>query len=218
MSLVNELVDVCRKVYANKFVSAYDGNISVRSSSNTFLITRSGICKGEISADDILEIDESGKLIKGSGKVSTENKLHLYIYSKRPEVNSVVHCHPIYASAFAIHGEGMTKHVLPEVVLSLGKVPLCEYATPSTDELYKSLEPHVNYSWALLLQNHGAVTLGKNLKDAYYKMEKLEHTAKIIFLARMLGGEKELHVENVQELLKISKETYSVEQDLRNIF
>jgi len=218
MSLVDELVQVCRKVYENKFVSAYDGNISVKNSANTFLITRSGVCKGEVTQDDILEMDADGKVLKGEGKVSTENKLHRYAFSKRPEVNAVVHCHPIYVSAFAVFGEGFTKHVLPEVILTLGKVPLCDYATPSTDELTKTLEPHINYSWAFLLRNHGAITLGKDLKDAYYKMEKLEHTAKIIFLARLLGGEKELHIEKVQELLKISKETYSIDQDLRNIF
>ncbi len=218
MSLADELVKVCRKVYENKFVSAYDGNISVRNSADTFLITRSGVCKGEVTDNDILEIDTSGKIVNGSGKVSTENKLHLYVYSKRPEVKAVVHCHPIYTSAFAIFGEGLTKHILPEVILTLGKVPLCDYATPSTDELPKTLEPYINYSWAFLLRNHGAVTLGKDLKDAYFKMEKLEHTAKIIFLARLLGGEKELHLEKVQDLLKISKETYSIEQDLRNIF
>jgi L-fuculose-phosphate aldolase len=218
MSLADELVQVCRKVYENKFVSAYDGNISVRNSANTFLITRSGVCKGEVTLDDILEMDADGKVLKGKGKVSTENKLHRYAFSKRQEVNAVVHCHPIYASAFAVFGEGFTKHVLPEVILTLGKIPLCEYATPSTDELTNTLEPHINYSWAFLLRNHGAITLGKDLKDAYYKIEKLEHTAKIIFLARLLGGEKELHIEKVQELLKISKETYSIDQDLRNIF
>jgi L-fuculose-phosphate aldolase len=218
MSLIDELVQVCRKVYENKFVSAYDGNISVRNSPSTFLITRSGVCKGEVTPDDILEIDSSGKIVNGSGKVSAENKLHLYVYSKRSEVNAVVHCHPIYASAFAVFGEGLTKHILPEVILTLGKVPLCDYATPSTDNLTKTLEPYINYSWAFLLRNHGAVTLGKDLKDAYYKMEKLEHTAQIIFLARLLGGEKELLIEKVQELLKVAKETHSIDQDLRNIF
>jgi L-fuculose-phosphate aldolase len=218
MSLIDELVQVCRRVYENKFVSAYDGNVSARSPSNTFLITRSGVCKGEVTTDDILEIDTSGKVLNGAGTVSTENRLHLYAYSKRPEVNAVIHCHPPYASAFAAFGEGLTKHILPEVILTLGKVPLCEYATLLTDEVTKTIEPYINYSWAFLLRNHGAVTLGKDLKDAYYKMEKLEHTAKIVFLARLLGGEKELHIEKVQELLKISKETFSVEQDLRNIF
>ncbi len=218
MSLIDELIKVCRKVYENKFVSAYDGNISVRKSSNTFLITRSAVCKGEVTKDDILEIDGNGNIINGEGKISTESKLHLYIYSKRPEVNSVLHCHPIYATAFAVFGEGLTKHVLPEVILSLGKIPLCDYATPSTEELPKSLEPHINYSWAFLLKNHGAVTLGRTLTDAYYKMEKLEHTAQIIFLARMLGGEKELHLEKIQELLHLSRETYSIEPNLKNIF
>jgi len=218
MSLIDELVQVCRKIYENKFVSAYDGNISAKNSPNSFLITRSGICKGEVTSDDILEIDANGKVINGSGKVSAENKLHLYAYSKRPEINAVVHCHPVYASAFTAFGEGLTKHVFPEVILTLGKVPLCEYATPSTDELSKTLEPYISYSWAFLLGNHGALTLGTDLKDAYYKMEKLEHTAKIIFLARLLGGEKELHIEKVQELIKISKEAYSIDQDLRNIF
>ena len=218
MSLVQEFVNVCHKVYEKGYVSAYDGNISVRKSANTFLITRSGICKGEVTKDDLLEIDNDGKIITGSGKISTENKLHLYVYSKRKDVNSVVHCHPTYASAFAVHGEGLTKHILPEVILTLGKVPLCEYATPSTDDLPKTLQQFIEHSWALLLANHGAVTLGKDLKDAYYKMEKLEHSAKIIFLARLLGGEKELHIEKVQELLKISKETYSIDQDIRNIF
>ncbi len=218
MSLVENLVQICKKVYENKFVSAYDGNISTRKSSDTFLITRSGICKGEVTEKDILEIGSDGEILSGTGKVSTEYKLHLYSYSKRPEVNAVVHCHPIYASAFAVFGEGLTKHIFPEVALTLGKIPLCDYAAPSTDELTKTLDPHINFSWAFLLCNHGALTLGKNLNDAYYKMEKLEHTAQIIFLARMLGGEKELHVEKVQELLKISKDTYSIDQDLRNIF
>lgn len=218
MPLVDELVSICHKVHENKFVSAFDGNISVKKSSNTFLITRSGVCKGEVSSEDILEIDSEGKIISGKGKASTENKLHLYIYAQRPEINAVVHCHPIYASAFAVFGEGLTKHILPEVVLTLGKIPLCEYATPSTEELAKSLEPHVKHSWAFLLRNHGAVTIGRDLNDAYFKMEKLEHTAKIIFLARMLGGEKELPLEKIQELLQISKGTYSIEQDLRNIF
>jgi len=190
MSLIDELVQVCRKVYEKEFVSAYDGNISAKNSPDTFLITRSGICKGEVTSDDILEIDANGKVINGIGKASAENKLHLYAYSKRPEINAVIHCHPVYASAFAAFGEGLTKHVFPEVILTLGKVPLCEYATPSTDELSKTLEPYINYSWAFLLGNHGALTLGTDLKDAYFKMEKLEHTAKIIFLQDYWAAKK----------------------------
>ena len=218
MQIRKKLVEICHKVYEKGFVSAYDGNISVATPNNTFLITRSGICKGDVTVDDIVEIDSAGKIINGEGKVSTEFKIHLFAYSRRMEVNAVVHCHPVYATAFASLGEGLTKHIFPEVMLTLGKVPLCKYETPSTEELPMSLEPYIDYAWAFLLQNHGAVTLGKNLDDAYYKMEKLEHSAKTIFTARVMGGEKELTFEKVKELFEMSKQTYGITQDERNVF
>ena len=138
-------------------------------------------------------------------------------YQKRKEVNAVVHCHPTYATAFALTGEGMDKHYLPEVFLTIGKVPLCKYATPSTDLVPKSLEPYINFSWAMLLQNHGAVTLGKSLDEAYFRMEKLEHAAKIILLARLVGKPKELSKKNINDILKISEKTYGIIPDKRNI-
>ncbi|GAB4291761.1 MAG: hypothetical protein Kow0098_11280 [Ignavibacteriaceae bacterium] len=218
MSLKDELISYCHKVYKMGFVSAYDGNLSVVTDKNTFLITRSGVCKGEIKENDILEIDASGKILNGTGRVSTEYKIHLYAYSKRPEVNAVVHCHPVYATAFATAGKSLSDNLFPEVILSLGKVPLCRYATPSTEDLPKTLDPFIEYAWAFLLQNHGAVTLGKSLEDAYYKMEKLEHSAKIILLARLLGGEKPIPPSEVNKLVSIAKETYGIEQDERNVF
>lgn len=217
MSLKKKLVEICHKVYAKGFVTAYDGNISCRTSKNTILITRSGICKGDVQEKDIIEIDLDGKTLSGKEKISTENKIHLYAYQKRKEVNSVVHCHPTYATALALIGEGLDKHHLPEVFLTFGKVPLCKYATPSTDGVHKNLEPYINYSWAMLLQNHGAVTLGKSLDDAYFKMEKLEHVAKIILLARSAGKPRELSKKNISEILKISEKTYGIIPDKRNI-
>jgi L-fuculose-phosphate aldolase len=165
-----------------------------------------------------MEIDAGGNILRGKGKISTEFKVHLYAYSRRPEVNAVVHCHPVYATAFATSGEGLMKNVFPEVILTLGKVPLCKYTTPSTDDLPTSMEPYIEHSWAFLFQNHGAVTLGKSLRDAYFKMEKLEHTAKTIFISRMLGGETEISREKILELLNLSKGTYGLTQDERNIF
>lgn len=217
MSSKKKLVEICHKVYAKGFVAAYDGNISARTENNNVLITRSGICKGDIKEKDIIEIDLSGKVISGKGKISTEHKIHLYAYKKRKEVNAVVHCHPIYATALALLGEGLDKHFLPEVFLTIGKVPLCKYATPSTDQVSKSLEPYINYSWAMLLQNHGAVTLGETLDDAYFKMEKLEHAAKIILLARLIGKPKKLSKKNITDILKISESTYGIIPDKRNI-
>ncbi|MHB1687566.1 MAG: class II aldolase/adducin family protein [Ignavibacteriaceae bacterium] len=212
MSPVKELVEICHRVYEKDFVAAYDGNLSVKISEDLFLITRSGVCKGEVTEDDILEINSAGKVLSGGGKVTTEAKIHLFAYSMRADINAVVHCHPVYSTAFAAYGEGFTKNIFPEVILTLGKVPLCEYGTPSTDELPKSMEPHIKNSWALLLKNHGAVTFGKSLKDAYFKMEKLEHSAKTLFIARMLGGEKEIPTEKVNELLAIAKSAYGIEK------
>ena len=218
MPEIKKLVDICHKVYEKGFVSAFDGNISLITPQNTVLITRSAVCKGDVTEDDIMEIDASGQILKGKGKISTEYKIHLYAYSRRPDINAVVHCHPVYATAFASAGEALTKNVFPEVILTLGKIPLCKYATPSTDELPLSMEPYSQHSWGLLLQNHGAVTFGKSLRDAYFKMEKLEHTAKTIFLARQLGGENEIPKEKILELLNLAKGTYGLSQDERNIF
>jgi L-fuculose-phosphate aldolase len=213
-----KIVEICKKVYQKGFVSAYDGNISARISDNRFLITRSGLCKGEARVDDILIIDEKGNKVSGNGKVTTEYKIHLEAYKVRKDVHAVVHCHPVFATAFASAGEDFSNHVFPEVTLTLGKVPLCRYAPPSTYELTESLFPHLEYSWALLLQNHGAVSFGKNLDDAYFKMEKLEHTAKTIFVSRMLGGEKSLSLTDVNKLLQIAPGVYGITQDERNIF
>ena len=218
MSEIDKLISVCHKVYEKRFVSANDGNISVITSENTILITRSGICKGDITEKDILEFDFNGKHLKGEGNITTEFKLHLYAYSKRKEVNAVVHCHPVYATAFSLLGEELVKHYFPEVILTLGKVHLCKYATPSTKDLPLSLDPHIDYGWAFLLQNHGALTLGKNLDDAYYKMEKLEHSAETIFKARQLGTPHELSPDDVRRLVELSEETYGITQDPKNVF
>jgi L-fuculose-phosphate aldolase len=218
MSEIDKLISVCHKVYEKRFVSANDGNVSLITSDNTVLITRSGISKGEITEKDILEFDFNGRHLKGEGKITTEFKLHLYAYSKRKDVNSVVHCHPIHATAFSLLGEGLVKHYFPEVILTLGKVHLCKYATPSTNDLPLALDPFIEYGWAFLLQNHGAMTLGKNVDDAYYKMEKLEHAAETLFKARLLGNPNELSAEDVKRLMEISEETYGITQDPRNVF
>jgi L-fuculose-phosphate aldolase len=218
MSDFEKLISICHKVYEKGFVSATDGNISAITSDNTILITRSGICKGDVTEKDILEFDFNGKHLKGEGKITTEFKLHLYAYSKRKDVNAVVHCHPVYATAFTLLGEGLTKHYFPEVILTLGKVHFCKYATPSTNDLPLSIDPYIEYGWAFLLQNHGSITLGKNLDDAYYKMEKLEHTAETIFKARMLGNPQELSNDDVRRLIELSEETYGIIQDPRNVF
>jgi len=125
MSEIDKLISVCHKVYQKGFVAASDGNVSLITSDNTVLITRSGICKGEITEKDILEFDFNGKHLKGEGKITTEFKLHLYAYSKRKDVNAVVHCHPVNATAFSLLGEGLVNHYFPELrILSFHCFPV----------------------------------------------------------------------------------------------
>lgn len=218
MPLRSELVEICHKVYSKGFVSAYDGNLSVRIDDHKILITPSGKCKGDIEEDDLLEIDINGNLLNGTGKISTEAKIHLTAYQKRNDVRAVIHCHPVYATAFAIIGEGLMRPVFPEVILSLGKVPLCKYGTPSTDELPNSMLPYIDFVWALLLENHGAVTFGKCIKGAYYRMEKLEWAAHTISVARTIGREKSLPLNKLKDLYSISEEVYGIKIDKRNRF
>ncbi len=212
------IIEICHRIYKYGFVSAYEGNVSVRTKSGKFLITRSGVCKGDVLEKDILLVNKKGKVLEGKGKVSTENRLHFFIYNRRADINSVVHCHPIYSSIFSILGKGLTQHLFPETILSLGKVPLCKYETPSTDKLAESLGPYVEFSSAFILQNHGAVTIGKTIDEAYYRMETLEHTAEIVYKASLLGKTKSLPMKKIEELLRISEKTYNVKIDRRNIF
>lgn len=218
MSLRKELVEACRKVYEKGFVSAYDGNLSARIDDQRILITPSGRCKGDVEEKDLLEIDSDGNLLNGAGKISTEVKIHLIAYQKRKDVSAVIHCHPVHATAFAVIGEGLMRPIFPEVVLSLGKVPLCRYGTPSTDELPNSMLPFIDYAWALLLENHGAVTFGKCIRGAYFRMEKLEWAAHTISVARTLGREKSLPNNKLKELYSISEDVYGIKIDKRNRF
>ncbi|MFA7228130.1 MAG: class II aldolase/adducin family protein [Melioribacteraceae bacterium] len=218
MSLRKELIGICHKVYEKGFVSAYDGNLSARIDDTRILITPSGKSKGELIEDDLLEIDINGKLLHGTGKITTEVKIHLAAYQKREDVKAVVHCHPVYASAFSAVGEGLMRPVFPEVILSLGKVPLCRYGTPSTDQLPDSMLPYIDFAWAMLLENHGAVTFGKCIKGAYFRMEKLEWAAHTISVARTLGREKALTNQKLKELYSIAEEVYGIRIDKRNRF
>lgn len=216
MQIKEKLVEICHRVYEKEFVSAFDGNLSARREDGNIYITRSGVNKGDVTPDDILLIDPEGRKLEGEGKITTEVKIHLVAYKHRKEVNAVIHTHPVFATAFATMGEGFTTPVFPEVVLGLGKVPLCRYGTPSTDELPDSMLPHISYAWAMLLENHGAVTFGKNIEDAYFKTEKLEHTAKTIWAIRTMGREKTIPLTKLKKLYSISEEVYGIKTDERN--
>ena len=161
-----------------------------------------------VKAEDIVEVNMSGEAQGPNLKPSTEIAMHLFIYSQRPDVHAVVHAHPTYATGFATARQPITDCIFPEVIVGLGAIPLAEYATPSTTEVAEFLSPHVKHADAILLSNHGVVTYGKDPYDAYFKMEKVEHAAHILFVARVLGGEKILSASDVEKLRAISKQAY----------
>ncbi len=206
--ITSQLVDVCHRLYNGGMVTATDGNVSVRLPNGNILTTRSGINKGMVAENDFVVVTLNGEQISGSGKPSTEVGMHLFIYRERPDVHAVVHAHPVYATGFATAGIGLDACVFPEVIVGLGAVPLAGYATPSTPEVAASLAPFVKTADAILLANHGVVTYGSELYEAYFKMEKVEHAARITFVATMLGGARTLTNEELNKLRSVSVQSY----------
>jgi Ribulose-5-phosphate 4-epimerase and related epimerases and aldolases len=206
--LVETFVEVCHRVEAKGFVTATDGNVSTRLPNGNILTTPTSLNKGFVGAGDLIEISPDGMQVNGKGKPSSELDMHRFIYESRPDVNAVVHCHPVYATAFATARIPLTECLFPEVIVGFGAIPLAPYATPSTPEVRESIAPYVKTADAILLSNHGVVTYGKDLWDAYFKMEKVEHVAHIQYAARMLGGEKPLSVDEVAKLGAISAANY----------
>jgi L-fuculose-phosphate aldolase len=212
VQIKKDLVDICHKIHLRGFVSATDGNVSVRLDETKILCTPTSLPKEKIKQSDLIIIDLNGNILSGKRKPSTEIKMHLAIYKNRKDVNAVVHAHPPYATAFASSKLALDVPFLPEVILTIGKIPVCKYATPSTDEVVKSILPFVDKTNVLLLQNHGAVTYGKNLDEAYYLLEKLEHTAKIFAIAMSFNGVRPLTKNQINKLYQVNDLTYKISQ------
>jgi L-fuculose-phosphate aldolase len=202
------LVEICHRIAEKGFVTATDGNVSARLPSGNILATPTSMNKGFVTKNDLVEVNLDGAQHSGTRQPSSEMDMHLFIYKNRSDVAAVVHCHPPYATGFATARLPLNECLFPEVIVNLGAIPLAPYATPSTEEVSNSIAPFVKNADAILLANHGVVTYGKDLWDAYFKMEKVEHAAHIVFVARMLGGEKPLSAEQVQLLRNISVESY----------
>lgn len=207
-SISTQLIDICHRLAERGMVTATDGNVSARLAGGNILTTRSGINKGMVTERDLVEVTGTGEVVSGQGKPSTELGMHLFIYANRADVAAVVHAHPVYATGFATAGIALDTCLFPEVIVGMGAIPLAPYATPSTHEVAESLAPYVKAADAILLANHGAVTYGTNLPDAYFKMEKLEHAAHITFVAHMLGGARTLTRDSVEKLRNISVQSY----------
>jgi L-fuculose-phosphate aldolase len=195
-----EIVEVGRRLYARGYVASNDGNISVRLDERRILTTPKSVSKGFMTPDMMCVVDPDGSKLAGDRDPSSELLMHLEVYRQRPDANAVVHAHPPLATGFAVAGIPLDRAILAEVVTTLGSVPIAEYGTPSTRELPDAVRHYIKAHDGLLLANHGALTVAHELYAAYYKMETIEHFAKISLVARLLGGERLLTQEEVRRL------------------
>jgi L-fuculose-phosphate aldolase len=212
MEIKEEICDICHKMWQLGWVAANDGNVSVKLDDGTFWITPSGISKSFITPEKLLRVDASMKVLEGpEGNVpSSELKMHMRCYEKRADVGAVVHAHPPTATGYAVANIPLDEYSMIETVITIGAVPVTPYGAPSTYEVPDAIEPYLPNHDVMLLQNHGALAIGKDLITAYYRMETLELFAKISFTARMLGGAKEISRPNIDKLLDLRDHYYHV--------
>ena len=203
-----QMCEIGKRVYDRGMVAANDGNFSVKLNDNEFLCTPTGVSKGFMTPEYICKVDASGNVIQANKgyRPSSEIKMHMRVYKERPDVRSVVHAHPLYATSFAIAGIPLTQPIMPEAIITLGCVPIAKYGTPSTEEIPDAVAEYLQSFDAVLLENHGALSFSDSLLSAYYKMESLEFYARLLYQANMLGGPQELNESQVQRLYEIRKQ------------
>ena len=195
-----DIVEIGRRLHDRGFVASNDGNISVRLDADRLLTTPTGVSKGFMTPAMMVTTDLTGRKLTGDREPSSEILMHLAVYEHRPEIKAVVHAHPPTATGFAVAGIPLDRAVLAEVVTTLGSIPIADYGTPSTSELADAVRQYIRVHDGLLLANHGALTVANELFGAYYKMETVEHFARISLVARQLGRERLLSRDEVNRL------------------
>ena len=203
-----EIVRIGRLMHAHEFVDGASGNLSARLGPDRILATPSGLAKGFLEAQQLIIVDLQGKLVAGRPglKPTSELLMHLEAYRRRPDVQAVIHAHPVTSVALSIAGISLAECVIPEAVVVLGLIPTTPYATPSSEENQRAISEVILGHDALILQYHGTLTVGRDVMDAYLKLETLEHTAKIVALSKLLGGGPALPPEQVAKLIQTRKE------------
>ncbi len=206
----SELLTVCRLAYERGYICGTEGNLSLRVDDHTVMTTPSGQCKGLLTESELLltnldgqALDHSFNRTRNDKKASTELKMHLAVYQKRDDVMAVVHAHPTTATAFTIAGKSLNRCITPESTLTLGHIGLAPYATPSTDEVPASISDLLSSTDTIMLAHHGALTFGATIFQAFFRLETLEHHAKSLLIAQMLGGENTLNESQVRKLFAV---------------
>lgn len=199
-----EIVRVGRLMHANEYVDGTSGNITARLGPERILATPSGLAKGFLEPEQLIEVDLDGRVLAAAPGLTptSEMPMHLEAYRRRPDIGAVVHAHPVTSVALSIAGISLAECVVPEAVVVLGLVPTTPYATPASEENRRAIADLIAGHDAIVLQYHGTLTVGRDVMDAYLKLETLEHTARIIALSRLLGGTPALPPEQVAKLLQ----------------
>lgn len=202
MQAKKQILEVGRFMYNKNFVASNDGNISFKVSDTAMWTTPTGVSKGFMTEEMLVKVDLDGKVLIGTHKPSSELKMHLRVYQENPKVQAVVHAHPPIATSFAISGIPLSKAILPEAVVQLGEVPIASYATPGTQEVPDSIAPFCKTHNGVLLANHGALTWGDNVIQAYYRMESLEYYAMVtMYTGSIIGQANELSCGQIDKLV-----------------
>jgi len=200
--LREDIVGAGRMMYERGWIAANDGNLTARLDGERILATPAGVCKGRMRPEDLIVCDDAGNKISGPGERTTEMAMHVAVYDTRPDVQAVVHAHPPISTGFAVAGRALNLGLMPELIVSMGSVPLAEYGLPGTPALVDGMLPYVPKFNAILLANHGAVCYGESVGQAYARMETLEHLARIALVAEMLGGPKVLPRVEIEKLFE----------------
>lgn len=197
----NQLCKICQLLFSRGLVSGSDGNISMRLNFENMLITPSGICKGLLEPEQLLVQDFDSNVLEGTLRSTKEAFLHIAYYTARPQICAVIHTHPPFATSFAASGREIPLDVVIELPVLIGKTPVADYARPGSAALVNTVKEHIE-SDTLLLKNHGVITVGKDLTEAFVKMDALENAAKTIILAELSGGIKRIPEDEVAAMLK----------------
>jgi L-fuculose-phosphate aldolase len=203
--LKKEICEMGRRVWLREYCDGNGGNISARLAENRFICTPTGVSKGFMTPDMMCMVDGEGRQIAGTWKRSSEITTHLAVYNTTPEAMSVCHAHPCHAGAFAIKGMQPPPHLIPELEVFVGTVALAEYKTPGSPEMAESIKPLAPQHQSIIMGNHGVITWGKSVEDAYFKMEITDAYCRTVILAQSIPGGASIPCEKVGELLELKK-------------
>ncbi len=200
-----QIVSIGKQLYSQGLAVAKDGNISIRLKADKIIITPSNRSLATLSDSHMAQVDLNGNVHDTNLKPSSELPLHLEVYRQRPDVFAVIHAHPPYATAFTLVGEDFSQPVLPDIFILFGEIPVAPYAAPGTKENALTIRQLIKDNDIIVQDHNGALTVGKSLKDAYCRMEKLEHAAKTLFIARQSGKLKPLSQADLKKLTEVRK-------------